>query len=182
VDVAFTSPPYFNLELYSDEPTQSHLKFPTWRWWTDAFLGQMCCNAHHALRPGGYLLLNVAGNALLREAGLMLEDETIRCAVRAGFVQEQTVLMLKPTATGGPAADLSASEPILVFRKPMHRVAGAGAAAMTSSLGRGLGVAAHGPVQPSAAVGPSWEPGCAGQQHVPGPADQTGLDGLLDGW
>ena len=39
VDVAFTSPPYFNLELYADgEPSQSHVKYPTPSWWVEQFL------------------------------------------------------------------------------------------------------------------------------------------------
>jgi hypothetical protein len=38
VDVAFTSPPYFSLELYADEPSQSHIKFRTFDEWKVGFL------------------------------------------------------------------------------------------------------------------------------------------------
>ena len=45
VDVAFTSPPYFSLELYADEPTQSHIKFRTFEAWRLGFL-QACAHFH----------------------------------------------------------------------------------------------------------------------------------------
>jgi hypothetical protein len=37
-DLMLTSPPYFDLEVYSHEDTQSLRKFPTWEAWRDGFL------------------------------------------------------------------------------------------------------------------------------------------------
>ena len=38
LDLCFTSPPYFNTEKYSDEETQSYIKFPTQDEWVEGFL------------------------------------------------------------------------------------------------------------------------------------------------
>ena len=38
LDLCFTSPPYFDTEKYSNEDTQSYIKFPTSRDWINGFL------------------------------------------------------------------------------------------------------------------------------------------------
>jgi tRNA1(Val) A37 N6-methylase TrmN6 len=35
VDLIFSSPPYFNLERYSSQPTQSYQRYPTYDSWKD---------------------------------------------------------------------------------------------------------------------------------------------------
>eukprot|EP00435_Cladocopium_sp_Y103_P012861 s2477_g3.t1 len=68
VDVAFTSPPYFNTELYSNERTQSHVRFPTA--WRNGFLQPMLAKMVKALRPGGHLILSVTTRRVHRRSGL----------------------------------------------------------------------------------------------------------------
>ena len=52
VDLVFTSPPYFNVELYGEgEASQSHLRYPEPSWWESQFLARLCANAFEALRP-----------------------------------------------------------------------------------------------------------------------------------
>lgn len=60
VDLIFTSPPYFNTEKYSEEETQSYIKFPTYDEWVVGFLNEMLCNSIKALKRGGYLIINIA--------------------------------------------------------------------------------------------------------------------------
>lgn len=59
LDLAFTSPPYFDIEKYSNEPTQSYIKFPTRDLWINGFLSRTIENAVYGLKNGGYLILNV---------------------------------------------------------------------------------------------------------------------------
>lgn len=120
VDVVLTSPPYFCLELYAGEPSQSHLKFPEPSWWLESFLGRLVERSYAALRPGGAMLLNIANNKMLERGGCELEASTCAYAARAGFAHEATLRMLKPRAPGGARGEASgaASEPIFVFRKP----------------------------------------------------------------
>ena len=122
VDVALTSPPYFNLELYSDEPSQSHVKYPTAEWWTTQWLRRVVERTYTALKPGGYFLVNVANNRQLLEGGCDLEGATQASAAHAGFEAHGCLRMLKPTAPGVDGAatrSVDSAEPIYVFRKPL---------------------------------------------------------------
>ncbi len=60
VDLCFSSGPYFDCEKYSDEPTQSYLKFPTPEAWLAGFVGQTLDNCAYCLRDGGTLAVNLA--------------------------------------------------------------------------------------------------------------------------
>ena len=111
VDFALTSPPYFSLELYSDEPTQSHVKFPRFRSWVVGFLRPTLANTFRGLKAGSFCLINIADNQMQRDQGIYLEQATMTTATEQGFVHESTLRLLK--------ADGSAEkwEPIFVFRK-----------------------------------------------------------------
>lgn len=60
VDLVFTSPPYFNTEVYSDEETQSCNKFPEYGEWLDGFLHKTILNTVDHIKKGGYLIINIA--------------------------------------------------------------------------------------------------------------------------
>jgi len=60
VDLAFTSPPYFNTEVYSDEATQSCNKFPEYGDWLDGYLHKTILNTVDHIKKGGYLIINIA--------------------------------------------------------------------------------------------------------------------------
>jgi hypothetical protein len=60
VDLAFTSPPYFNTEVYSDEETQSCNKFPEYGDWLDGYLHKTILNTVDHIKKGGYLIINIA--------------------------------------------------------------------------------------------------------------------------
>lgn len=60
IDLVFTSPPYFAAEGYSDDTTQSHVKFPTYLEWRDGFLRQTLETSARYLKKNRYLLLNIA--------------------------------------------------------------------------------------------------------------------------
>lgn len=60
VDLCFTSPPYYNCEKYSDEPTQSYIKFPDKESWMDGFLIQTMDNCYELLKDDGTLVVNIA--------------------------------------------------------------------------------------------------------------------------
>ena len=126
VDIVLTSPPYFNLEMYTSqgeamgEPSQSHIRYPDPSTWASQFLGALIRNAAACLKSGGYLCLNVSNNLKLSEAGLDLEGVVVEHALRAGFTAEPTLGMLKPRAKAEPRATRLCGrgfEPIFVFRK-----------------------------------------------------------------
>ena len=59
-DFAFTSPPYFAKEHYSDDDTQSWVRYKTGEEWRDGFLRRMLELQYAALKEGSYSLVNIA--------------------------------------------------------------------------------------------------------------------------
>ena len=92
VDVAFTSPPYFSLELYSDEPTQSHVKYPTFPQWRDGFLKETLMRTFRAVKPGCYFCINIAGNKMLESCGVYLEKAVCDVAKDLTYTSVETLL------------------------------------------------------------------------------------------
>lgn len=66
-DLAFTSPPYFDYEEYSDDPDQSYKKYPTPDLWREGFLTPLMKKCALAVRSGGVVAINIsdAGKAPL---------------------------------------------------------------------------------------------------------------------
>lgn len=114
VDLVLSSPPYFEgngiVENYSDEPTQSHVRFPDKESWLEGFLGQTIRNCYVALKPGGVLALNVSD--ALAEA---VTDQ----AFKFGFahVETQRLRLSKIMGSKHKPGGSWKSEPVLVFRK-----------------------------------------------------------------
>lgn len=59
-DLVFTSPPYFNVERYTQDDTQSFKKFRTLDEWLYGFLFQTLTNAYNHLEDGGYMVINIS--------------------------------------------------------------------------------------------------------------------------
>lgn len=83
IDLCFTSPPYFDLEKYADESTQSYIKFDTKNAWVEGFLRPTFKNCHYGLKEGKHMLINIAD--VKGKHNINLEDETIRIAKEIGF-------------------------------------------------------------------------------------------------
>jgi len=110
-DLVLTSPPYFSVERYSNDPTQSWVRYPTWDLWLSRFLSVLVSKSFNSLIPGGRMLLNVAD---VQVAGkfLPLVMESIRIAEECGFHHEGTLEMKL-----GTFGNRRRVEPILVFLK-----------------------------------------------------------------
>jgi len=66
-DLIFTSPPYFDIEKYSDtHNTQSYLRYPKYEIWKEKFLKVLIEKSYDYLLPGGHLVLNV-GNPIIED-------------------------------------------------------------------------------------------------------------------
>ena len=59
-DTIFTSPPYFDVERYSDEDTQSWVRYKTIDDWNKNFLQKTLGNIIPTLKEGGILAVNIA--------------------------------------------------------------------------------------------------------------------------
>jgi hypothetical protein len=111
LDLVFTSPPYFDLERYYDEPGQCWRDYPTLALWRENYLLPTLAAAHAGLKDDALLVLNVdeARRAVVVEA-----------AQEAGFwlVTEQTLLLGSDHfARKRDAPKDARGEPVLVFAK-----------------------------------------------------------------
>lgn len=59
LDLVFTSPPYWKREVYGSEDTQSSVRYPTYQAWLCFFWQAVLKKAVGALKPSGWLVLNV---------------------------------------------------------------------------------------------------------------------------
>ena len=107
VDLCFTSPPYFSNEMYSNECTQSAIKFSTVSDWNEFFLRKTITNAREVLKSNGTLILNVANV----KSHNNLEADTLKIAKEEGFELTAVYqLTLSNISKGG-----FKYEPIFVF-------------------------------------------------------------------
>ena len=110
-DLIFTSPPYFDVEKYSDEPTQSYLRYPTVDSWYEQFLSVAIKGAYADLTDDGFMLLNVNPD---------MKDKTKEIAERHGFVwlaDWDLMLSKNQFFTEDGVKSGFRSEPVLVFSK-----------------------------------------------------------------
>ena len=109
LDLCFTSPPYFDTEKYSDEPTQSYIKYPTQDEWVNGFLRSTIENCYIGLKKGGYMLYNIANTSKYK----FIEEETVKISKELGFAQEETLQLTLSSVMGAGYK----YEPIFVFKK-----------------------------------------------------------------
>lgn len=111
LDLVFTSPPYFAKELYSDDPTQSAVKFNTFDTWVEGFLRPTLETAVEYLAPNRYLLWNIAD---AKFANQMLPLEKISCDIleSLGMKYEGKLKMALAQMPGGNRVDPKTGKPM----------------------------------------------------------------------
>ena len=108
-DMVFTSPPYFDCEKYSDEPTQSYIRYPVVTKWVSGFLEPLIANSWIALKNGGYFVLNIANT----KNAPQLEELSQILASMVGFNHLETIKLTLSSISGNGVK----YEPMFVFRK-----------------------------------------------------------------
>ena len=116
-DFAFTSPPYFSKEHYSEDDTQSWVRYKTGIEWKEKFLQAMLTFQYRSLRAGKFSAINVA-DVKIGSKSYPLMDWTIECAKNAGFNYDKSMEFKLVNRIGTGNADEVAKEPILIFQKP----------------------------------------------------------------
>ena len=112
-DFAFTSPPYFDTEKYTDEDTQSYMKYPSRESWLNGFLSETFSNVHRALRRDCFMVINIANVPSYKN----LEDETVALAKHCGFDHTDTLKLALSNSTFKKGKSAFKYEPLFVFRK-----------------------------------------------------------------
>jgi hypothetical protein len=115
-DLAFTSPPYFAKEHYSDEPTQSCNRYPSGESWRDGFLRPTLALQHRALRPESVAIVNIA-DVKIGATSYPLVEWTETCARDVGFRLLRRDRFPLGGRVRGRGERRVAFEPLLVFVK-----------------------------------------------------------------
>ncbi len=110
-DLVFTSPPYFNIEQYTNEETQSWVRYKTLQEWIDGFLEPLINKSYDVLQNNGYFILNVDGSVII-DSLLSIAEKT--------FGKPETIkyMRLSKIMGSGNKKDVSHKlEPIFIFKK-----------------------------------------------------------------
>lgn len=121
VDFAFSSPPYFDLEVYSSEETQCFNKFPVLEDWLEGYVRASIKNIYHMLKRGSVYAVNIADFTVGGSKTVAYVDEWIRISTEEGMPLYDTVY-LGVTARAGSAQQAAGElkkENILIFKKPL---------------------------------------------------------------
>lgn len=62
IDFAFSSPPYFDTEIYSDEETQCNVRYKKYDNWLKYYVDPTIKNIKSSLKPNSLLLTNISNN------------------------------------------------------------------------------------------------------------------------
>ena len=130
LDLAFTSPPYFNREQYSQDENQSFKAYGEYDDWRDNFLRPTLTTIYEYMKNDRYILWNIADIKIGKDTYYALEKDSIDILNELGCQYKGKLKMLMtrmvgldPTKTGiknavkhdGKAYKF---EPIFVFYKP----------------------------------------------------------------
>ena len=112
LDLCFTSPPYFDLEKYSDEQSQSYVKFPERELWIEGFLRKTFKNCHYGLKEDGVMAINIADIK-----GNELEADMVKTAEQVGFRLVKKAKLALSNVNLRDKAKKFKYEPIYIFIK-----------------------------------------------------------------
>lgn len=112
VDLVLTSPPYWKREVYSDEETQSGVRYSTYQSWLEGFWKPVIEKAVKAVKVGGWLVLNV-DDFVLGGVEYKLVKDTTEAMSNLGFGPPEYIKYTLPG--GGNIQDNS--EAILCWSK-----------------------------------------------------------------
>ena len=121
IDFAFSSPPYFDLEIYSEEETQCFNKFPELNQWLEGYVRATIKNIAYMLKPGRFYAVNIADFKVGQGGECAYVDEWIRISTEEGMPLYDTVY-LGVTARAGSAEQAAGElkkENILIFKKTL---------------------------------------------------------------
>ena len=120
VDLAFSSPPYFNLEKYSEEDTQCMVRYTTLDEWFSGYVSPTMERIREGLNPEGIFATNIADYKSYGNKEYEVVDRWIEMAQKTGFKHTSTIKMMLNTRPGVGNDKMSGREKfegVYVFRK-----------------------------------------------------------------
>ena len=118
-DAAFSSPPYFNLEVYSDEPTQCMNRYSDREAWFEHYVEPTLRMLHKGLVDDGIYAVNIA-DYRVGKVQTQIVDTWLELSKKLGFEHLETVDMLlnvRPGVGNNKLTNGYKSEGIYIFKK-----------------------------------------------------------------
>lgn len=101
IDLAFSSPPYFNLEKYSNEETQCMVRYRTLDEWFSGYVNPTMQNIYNGLNQDGIFATNIADYKTYgQKEPVEVVQRWISHAERIGFEHVETIKMMLNTRPG----------------------------------------------------------------------------------
>lgn len=98
-DFAFSSPPYFNLEKYSNEPTQCYNRFPELEQWFIGYVKPTIENTYKMLKPNSYYAVNIADFKVNNKI-VQYVDRWVELCLKSGFKFKEQIFLKLETRRG----------------------------------------------------------------------------------
>ena len=120
IDLAFSSPPYFNLEKYSEEDTQCMVRYTTLDEWFSGYVSPTMERILQGLNPDGIFATNIADYKSYGNKEYQVVDRWIEMAEKIGFKHTGTIKMMLNTRPGvgnNKLAGREKFEGVYVFRR-----------------------------------------------------------------
>ncbi len=118
-DAAFSSPPYFNLETYCDEPTQCMVRCDNMDAWFELYVEPTLKMLHKGLVKDGVYAVNIA-DYRVNKAQFQIVERWLELSKKCGFEYKETVQMMLNTRPGvgnGKMDKVEKFEGIYIFKK-----------------------------------------------------------------
>jgi hypothetical protein len=97
IDFAFSSPPYFNLEQYTNEETQSYIKYNTLDKWYEGYVNPTLLNIYHMLKEDSMYAVNIADFGNGKNGRVEIVDRWVAQSEKVGFELVEQVYMKSET-------------------------------------------------------------------------------------
>ena len=111
-DIAITSPPYFDVELYHGEQ-QSYVRYPKYDLWRDGFYRQLIAKVYDYLRDGGTFILQVGS----QKYPLLEDGKKIAAEVGFRLLDVRPLGGMTSSALHGNTDEDEENEKIIILRK-----------------------------------------------------------------
>jgi hypothetical protein len=118
-DAAFSSPPYFNLETYCDEPTQCMNSCSNLDAWFELYVEPTLKMLHTALNKDAIYAVNIADYRVNKDQFHIVE-RWVDLSKKCGFEYKETVQMMLNTRPGvgnGKTDNVQKFEGVYIFKR-----------------------------------------------------------------
>lgn len=110
-DLIFTSPPYFDTEVYSSNKNQSSVKYKTYKEWLDGFLFKITLESKRILKKDGFFAINI------KNGKYNIADDLKTYCLANGYILKEELKIKMVNNEYNRSEKTFHTEPIMIFSK-----------------------------------------------------------------